>query len=48
VENNILRAIGYGNYQLIVSLDKGYIIRNIYYPHVGMDNLGGRKIGKIL
>lgn len=32
------RSIVFGNRQLLVCLDKEYNIRDIYYPHVGMEN----------
>jgi len=32
------RSIVFGNQSLLVCLDKNYNIRDIYYPHVGMEN----------
>ncbi|TFF63478.1 MAG: glycoside hydrolase family 15 protein [Promethearchaeota archaeon] len=38
------RSIIYGNRSLLVCLDKYYNIRDIYYPHVGLENhLNGHK-----
>ena len=42
------RSIVYGTRKLLVCLDKDYNIRDIYYPHIGMENLGGKNNGKIL
>jgi len=48
LDNSKPSAIVYSNRHLLVSLDKDYNIRDIYYPHIGMENLEGKNIGKIL
>ncbi|MCK5345241.1 MAG: glycoside hydrolase family 15 protein, partial [Candidatus Heimdallarchaeota archaeon] len=32
------REIVFGNHSLLVGIDSEYLIRDIYYPHVGMEN----------
>jgi len=38
------REIVFGNQSMLVGIDANYVIRDIYYPHVGMENhLNGHK-----